>query len=175
MDSFQSPTLKVKQLQAEFETWLRRYIPLPEDVRVLATAWFGVMQKCCNYVDALLCACCDRLLPIAGDAGLAIVNKSAGGKPIDRLTLGQQVQILEALDNIVSSSLRDRFPNVVTHSRVLGKAGVGMLHELSRMRNDFAHRRWKNGDSLVATFLTTASAFCSSQLVAVAIALEDDS
>jgi hypothetical protein len=134
------------------------------------------MQKCCNYVDALVTACCEGLLPIAGDAGVAVVQKIAAGKPLDRLTLGQQVQVLEALDTIVSPELRKRFPSVLGQSRILGKAGIRMLHELSRMRNDFAHRRWQkeDGDHLAFEFLTTASELCSSRLVAVTVALQEE-
>jgi hypothetical protein len=133
------------------------------------------MQKCCNYVDGLVSACCERLLPEAGDPGAALVQKIAAGKPLHRLTLGQYVQILEALDPIVSPELRKRLPTVMNHSRVLGKAGVKMLHELSRMRNDFAHRRWQedDGDRLAFQFLTTASELCTSRLVAVTVALEE--
>jgi hypothetical protein len=82
--------------------------------------------------------------------------------------------VIEALDSIVSPELRSRFPNLMDHSRVLGKAGITMLHELSRMRNDFTHRRWQkeDGDKLAFEFLTTASELCSSRLVAVTMALE---
>ena len=60
--------------------------------------------------------------------------------------------------------------------RVLGRAGINMLHELSRLRNDFAHRRWQkeDGDRLALKLLTTANELCSSRLVAVAAALEED-
>src|SRR6266542_1725803 len=133
MDAIQPLAPKVKPLQAEFTAWLRRYLPMPGHVRVLATAWFGVMQKCCNYVDALVSACSEGLLPVAGDPGVAVLQKIAAGKPLDRLTLGQHVQILTALDTIVSPELRERLPNVMGHSRVLGRAGINMLHELSRM------------------------------------------
>jgi hypothetical protein len=175
MDAIRPLTPKVKPLQTEFAKWLRRYLPLPADVRALATAWFGVMQKCCNYVDALMSACCETLLPVTGDDGVAVVQRIAAGKPLDRLTLGEQTQILEAIDKVVSRELRRRLPNVVGQSRVLGRPGITMLHELSRMRNDFAHRRWQNqdGDRLASEFLTTASKFCNSQLLVVAIALEE--
>jgi hypothetical protein len=175
MDTIQPFAPKVQPIKAEFAEWLRRYLPMPGHVRVMATAWFGVMQKCSNYIDALVSACSEALLTVADEAGVAVVQRIAAGKPIDRLTLGQQVQILEALDGIVSPKLRRRFPAVMDHSRLLGKAGVTMLHELSRMRNDFAHRRWQkeDGDKLALDFLTTASDLCSSRLVAVTMALED--
>lgn len=175
MDAVQPSTPTIKALQTEIAGWLGRYLPVPGHVRALATAWFGVMQKCCNHVDALVSACGERLLPVAGDAGVAAVQKIAGGKPLDRLTVGQHVQILEALDAIVSPGLRGRFPNVMGPARVLGKDVVAMLHDLSRMRNDFAHRRWQkdDGDRLAFKFLTTASELCSSRLVAVTIALEE--
>jgi hypothetical protein len=175
MDVIQPSTPKVKPLQAEFSQWLERYLPLPGHVRVLATAWFGVMQKCCNYVDALLSACSERLLLVAGDAGVGVLQKIAAGKPLGRLTLGQHVQILEALDTIVSREVREHFPNIMEQSRLLGKPGITMLHELSRMRNDFTHRRWskEDGDRLASEFLTAASKLCSSRLVAVTVALEE--
>src|SRR5438128_2317648 len=175
MDAIQPLAPKVEPLRAEFTQWLGRYVPMPGHVRVEATAWFGVMQKCCNYVDALVSACCERLLPVAGDAGVTVVQKIAAGKPLNRLTLGQHVQLLEGLDTIVSRELREHLRNVVGHSRVLGKAGITTLHELSRMRNDFAHRRWQkeDGDRLAIDFLATASELCSSRLVAVSVALEE--
>lgn len=174
MDATHPLTPKVEPLRAEFTGWLRRYLPMPGHVRALATAWFGVMQKCCHNVDTLVNACCEGLLPVAGDAGVAAVQKIAAGKPLDRLTLGQYMQILEALDTIVSPKLRERLPNVVGQSRILGKAGITMLHELSRMRNDFAHGRWQkeDGDRLACDFLTAASELCNSRLVAVMVALE---
>src|SRR6516162_4296407 len=135
MDAMQSSAPKVEPLRAEFAVWLERYLPMPGHVRVLATAWFGVMQKCCHNVDALVSACCELLLPVAGDAGSAVVQKITAGKPLDRLTLGQMVQVLEAIDTIISPKLREFLPNGGGHSRVLGKAGISMLHELSRMRN----------------------------------------
>jgi hypothetical protein len=175
MDAMQSSAPKVEPLRAEFAVWLERYLPMPGHVRVLATAWFGVMQKCCHNVDALVSACCEVLLPVGGDAGAAVVQKITAGKPLDRLTLGQIVQVLEAIDTIISPKLREFLPNGVGHSRVLGKTGIRMLHELSRMRNDFAHRRWQkeDGDRLASDFLTTAYELCNSRLVAVTIALEE--
>ena len=167
MDASRPLAPKVQPIQAEFREWLRRYLPVPGHVRVMATAWFGVMQKCCNYIDALVSACTEALLTVASNAGVAVVQRIAAGKPFDRLTLGQQVQIIEALDSIVSPELRSRFPDLMDHSRVLGKAGITMLHELSRMRNDFTHRRWQkeDGDKLAFEFLTTASKLCSSRLI----------
>ncbi len=175
MDPTPASAPKVEPLRTEFTVWLQRYQPMPGHVRVAATAWFGVMQKCCNYVDALVSACCEGLLPLASDAGGTLVQKIAAGKPLDRLTLGQHVQILEALDTIVSPKLREQLPHVVGNSRVLGKAGITMLHELSRIRNDFAHRRWQKeeGDSLALNFLARASELCRSPLVDAVVALEE--
>jgi len=145
------------------------------EIRALATAWFGVMQKCCKYVEDLVTACADLLSSVAADSGAHVIQKIASGKPIDRLTLGQKSQILEALDAVVSPQLRRRFPNVVG-SRLLGKAGVKMLHELTRIRNDFAHGRWtkEDGDHLAVEFLTAAMELCNSPLVSVTIAIEED-
>jgi hypothetical protein len=133
------------------------------------------MQKCGTKVEALVSACCESLLPLSGDAGMAIVEKIARGKPLDRLTLGERMQILEALDTAISPKLRKRLPELMGTSRLLGKAGIAMLHELSRIRNDFVHGRWdkENGDRLALDFLTTASELCESRVVAVAVALEE--
>jgi hypothetical protein len=176
MDDIQPLAPRVEPLRAEFREWLRRYLPMPGHVGVQDTAWFGVMQKCCNYVDALVNACSEGLLPVAGDHGLAVVEKIAAGKRFDRLTMGQHVQVLEALDTIVSRKLRKRLPSVLGGSRVVGKDGITMLHALSRMRNDFAHRRWQkeDGDRLAVEFLTAATELCSSRLVAVTVALQED-
>ena len=175
MDAIQPLAPKVEPLKAEFTLWLSRYAPMPGHVRVEATAWFGVMQKCCNYLDALVSACIERLLPVAGDAAESVVQKIAAGKPLDMFTLGQHVQLLEALDSIVSHKLRHYLRDVAGHCRVLGKAGITTLHALSRMRNDFAHRRWRkeDGDRMAIEFLATASELCTSRLVAVSVALEE--
>jgi hypothetical protein len=107
----------VEALRAEFAQWLQKYRPLPGEIHVLATAWFGVVQKCCHYLDALVSACCEGLLPVAGDAGVGVVQKIAAGKSFNRLTLGQHVQVLEALDAMISPEIRKRLPNVVGHSQ----------------------------------------------------------
>ncbi len=153
-----------------------RRIHLPE------TKWFGAMGKCCHYVDALIGACLKTLLPIAGEHGVAVIGNVAAGKPLDRLTLGQQVQILEALDAALSRAFWQLYPDVMPHSReveggrLLGRSGVAMLHQLSRMRNDFAHGRWQQNEAekeqFVRVFPTAVSDLCQSRLVFAAMALE---
>jgi hypothetical protein len=43
------------------------------------------MAKCCYYVEALVAACLEKLLPIAGEQGVTMAEKIAKGKPLDRL------------------------------------------------------------------------------------------
>ena len=110
MDAVQPLTPKVEPLRAEFAGWLQT---IPANPRARSRSSHCVVRRDAKMLQLCRCscgACCERLLPIAGDAGVAIVKKVATGKPIDRLTLGQQVQLLEALDTTISRKLRERLP-----------------------------------------------------------------
>src|SRR5438132_949721 len=88
----------VSALRDKFSEWLKGHLPITRYVGVKTTLWFGVMQKCCNYVDALVASCLRKLSPLAGGAGESLVERTSAGKPLDRLTLGQCVHLLDALD-----------------------------------------------------------------------------
>ena len=133
-----------------------------------STLWYGIMQKCCDRVECLLRGCIETLLPIIGDAGLQAAKDVIDGKPLDLMTMGQRVQLLEQLDAEISASLKQKYPEIHLQRRLLGRGGVQMLHKLSRIRNDFVHGRLKMETARQGTleFLSCAEELCRSRLIA---------
>jgi pSer/pThr/pTyr-binding forkhead associated (FHA) protein len=152
-------------------------------LRIPETKWFGAMSKCCHYIEDLVVACLEVLLPLAGARAEPVVNKVAGGKSHDLLTLGQRVKILEELDADISRGFW-RLPYVKTPSyagageepRLLGPEGVAVLRTLLQMRNDFAHGRCDKDqaekEKFAQEFPQAVAWLCQSLLVNAARAVE---
>lgn len=139
-----------------------------------STLWYGIMQRCCERVECLLTDCIETLLPVIGDAGLQAAKDVTGGKPRDLMTMGQRVQLLVQIDAELSTSLKQKYPEVHLQRRLLGRGGAQMLHKLSRIRNDFVHGRleMETGRQATLEFLSCAEELCRSRLIATTAAYQ---
>ena len=61
------------------------------------TTFFGIMARACEELDGILMGAVMELLPIVGEQSKEKVKNVTGGKPVERLTLGQNAQILVTL------------------------------------------------------------------------------
>lgn len=100
------------------------------------------MAKCASYVESLLRASADSLLAAMGAAGDAAVKRAGDGKPLDKLTLGQYIKLLQDLDEPLSRLVADDARLAGIKGPLFGKVCVKLLDRVSRLRSDFVHGRW---------------------------------
>lgn len=97
----------------------------------------GIAQKCYYQIDKMLEICVAESVLRCGEKGRMAVDACAGGKPLNRLTLGERVQVLERLDSCLKRVAEGLVS--LSGSRVIGPKGIKLLHGLSKDRNRFAH------------------------------------
>jgi uncharacterized protein YihD (DUF1040 family) len=121
-----------------------------------ATLWYGIFDKACKRLEELVAEVTDRWVKESGGGGLEIVLKVGQGKPFNRLTLGQLLDVLRQL-------LKKRLvAKDVTQSQ------VDRLERLVSLRNDFEHGRLDYDEGAIEVtirFLHDLQAFCESPLV----------
>ena len=152
---------------------IERWVPELNVPGPRGTLGFGIAQKCYAQVDRILDVCVEETVRVCGDRGMEAVVVCGEGKPLDHLTFGQRVKILEYLDKDLAQVAR---PLVLTlKGRVMGKRELALLKTLTRGRNDFAHgRAWVDSAALIE-LLAQAREFCESQLIRTVSALQQRS
>lgn len=103
------------------------------------TAFYGIMARACEELDIILTAAAHHSLAITDLASSDSVLKITAGKPFDKLTMGQCVQLLIILRPALNNTLAHA-PG--SNEQPFPKQLVALLQTLSRNRNDFAHRRF---------------------------------
>lgn len=106
------------------------------------TAYYGIMARACEHLDHIITTAAIQALSITGSASTNTVQSICGGKPIDKLTMGQCVQLLITLKPALSRALDGQSPQKASQ-RTFPKPLVTLLERLSRTRNDFAHGRFQ--------------------------------
>jgi hypothetical protein len=96
------------------------------------TLWYGIFDKVCKGVERLLGAATTHFLMDAGDPGHKILTMVSEGKTVDRLTLGQHLDVLRALD---------KRQLLAPNRRLLRKVDLKLLERVVGKRNDFEHGR----------------------------------
>jgi hypothetical protein len=161
----------VREVRDALLTSIDRWAPEVISTPPRSTLRCGIAQKCYGQVDRMLELCVSESVIACGQDGQAAVDACAGGKPVDRLTLGERVQVLERLD----SSLWQAVNGLLTlpGSRVMGPKGIKLLHRLSKDRNRFAHDSADLQPAQVTELLARATELCESPLIRSVIALQE--
>jgi hypothetical protein len=159
------------ELLASVARWERQ---LQEPCAIPSTLWFGIMQKCCHGLERLLKACLELLLPHIEETNPQIVMSIAQGKPPDRLTMGQRVSMLVALDNELTRRLRQDYPQFKIEARLIGRRTKSLLERISRARNDFEHARLDHDSHVerAMELLSLTQQLCQSEFVKTARRIE---
>ena len=76
----------------------------------------GVLQRCYSLLDEMLAICVARAVELTDETGLEACRACAAGKPLNRMTLGQRVQVLISLDCALAT-FRDYGPVAVSRIR----------------------------------------------------------
>lgn len=163
----------VGQIRQDLQGWIEAH--LPELPQYHSTLWYGVMQKCGEKLENLIRATAKRLLIVLGPAGDEALTRVGGGKPLQRLTLGQLTKLLQEFEEpIIDLMTKDnRFSTLP--QPLIGKAGVNLMDSVSRMRNDFVHNRWQAERSaeLTVEFLERADRLSRTPIINLAVAIEE--
>jgi len=154
------------RLLTDIDRWAPEVISAPPR----STLRCGIAQKCYAQVDRMLEICVVENVLACGHEGKEAVSACAGGKPLDRLTLGERVQVLERLDSCLWRAVDGLLP--LHGSRVIGPKGIRLLHRLSKDRNRFAHESADLQPAQVTELLARASELCDSPLIRSIIALQ---
>lgn len=119
----------------------------------------------------MLETCVNEAIQQCGDEGIEAVRLCGGGKPTNRLTLGERVQILEKLharlNRVLGSGVARQKPRMV-ESNV-----IRLLHRLSKDRNKFTHVDAEIDPAAVTDLLVLATEFCESKLIKAVIGLQE--
>jgi hypothetical protein len=161
---------ELKKVSDGLLTAIDRWAPEVISAPPRSTLRYGIAQKCYGQIDKMLAICVAETVIACGKEGQTALNACAGGKPLNRLTLGERVQVLERLDSFLAQAV----DGLVTRSGrcVMGPKGVKLLHRLSRDRNRFAHDLVNLQPSEVTELLARASELCDSPLIQFVIALQ---
>ena len=152
--------------------WVDSHLPQLEGADPASTWWYGIMQKCCSYVDKLLLLSAERLLHAVGPEGKEALRQAGEGKSMERLTLGQRAQLIELLEiPSLAWSVRNESP---VEGPLIGKPGIRLLRSISRRRNDFAHDRWspESSHAQAIQFLKDSRQLCDLPIIRLAIEIE---
>ncbi|HEY5895321.1 MAG TPA: hypothetical protein VIT91_19035 [Chthoniobacterales bacterium] len=120
-----------------FRADAQRWLEAVQDIEG-TTAFYGIMARACEHLDHIITTAAFRALVITDAAPSDSVQSITGGKPPDKLTMGQCVQLLITLKPALSRALADR----TLPDSPFPKQLVTLLQNVSRTRNDFAHRRF---------------------------------
>jgi len=163
-----------EELIASIARWERE---LQEACGMRSTLWFGIMQKCCDSLERLLKGCLEIFLPYVEVTCSELVWSIAEGKPPERLTLGQRVSMLVALDHELTRRLRQDYPQFKIEARLIGRRTKKLLERISRARNDFEHARLEHDSHVerAMELLSLTQQLCQSELVKTAGEIEKSS
>ncbi len=142
-----------RQLLADIERWL------PEvDPEVRSTLWHGVFTKAAKQADRLYQLCAEVALDRAGPAGSETLAAVTKGKPPERLTMGERMDVLKSLD-------RQRV--ILGGERIISKTDQQLLEDLTALRNRFTHGAFPSseGPENAQRFLELTRQLCGTELV----------
>ena len=142
-----------RQLLSDIERWL------PEvDPEVRSTLWHGVFTKAAKQADRLYQLCVEVALQLAGAAGPKTLAAVTKGKPPERLTMGERMDVLKSLD-------RQRV--ILGGKRIISKTDQQLLEDLTALRNHFTHGAFPSceGPENTQRFLELARQLCGTQLL----------
>jgi hypothetical protein len=105
------------------------------------TLWAGVYAKAFRSFEVLVASATAHWVSAAQQPGHAVAAEMARGKSLDRLTVGQRVEILRRLCTLGLIANQD-------HAR--WQADMDLLGRLVKKRNDFAHGRFVYDERNVA-------------------------
>lgn len=94
------------------------------------TLWAGVYAKAFRAFEFLMKAATGYWISAAGESGLDVVRDVSRGKPVDRLTVGQQLEVLRRLSTQSALSAQNR---------TSWRTDLDVLARLVKRRNEFAH------------------------------------
>jgi hypothetical protein len=139
-----------KQLLDDIERWSSE---LQAGMR--STLWYGVFTKAQQQVGVLLKGCASTFVWEAGDAGLDAVAALGRGKPLERMTMGDNVKLIKKL-----------------RPDLLSPADRRLLDRMTGLRNEFEHETLsrEQGPAMTAEFLRLAQGLCRSRLLAAVAA-----
>jgi len=157
----------LKNLRDELLDCVDRWSPEIHNARPRPTLRYGILQKCYRLLDRMLEICTVEAISLTGDLGEQACKSCCGGKPPSRMTLGERVQVLEKLDVELMKTLSERMPR--RRARVLGKAGIQLLHSISTNRNLFTHDTSNLDVHQIAEALACGAEFCNLDLVTMII------
>jgi len=127
---------------------------------VRTTLWFGVMHQIAEGVEGILQRAAQVLASQAPDVVTAALERSAGGRGLDRLTLGETVKLIEQANKVLRPS---------DGGRLADRSELSLLDRISKMRNAVAHGRYhpQIGQPALgaAAFLQAARELCISKFV----------
>jgi hypothetical protein len=160
----------IKKVRDALLTAIDRWAPEIVSAPPRSTLRYGIAQKCYAQLDRILEICVAESIIACGKEGPKAVEACAGGKPLNRLTFGERSQVLERLDPFLAKTVVGMVS--LSGLRVMGPAGIKLLHRLSKDRNRFAHDMVNLRQSEVTELLARASQFCESPLIQCVIALQ---
>jgi len=127
---------QVPLFRADAQRWLKAVEGMQG---ITTTAFYGIMARACEHLDHIITTAAFHALAITESASTPTVQSITSGKPPNKLTMGQCVQLLIALKPALSRALANQ-PD--SPKPPFPKQLVTLLESLSRTRNDFAHRRF---------------------------------
>jgi hypothetical protein len=157
----------LRTLREELLLFVVRWQPEISNSTPRPTLQYGIAQKCYTLLDRILAMCTAEAIEMTGAFGEEACRSCCAGKPQSRMTLGERVQVLEKLDRELS-----KVSPKIGGKRALGKAGIGLLHSISKSRNQFIHDGVDMDEHQVAEALRQAAAFCKLDLLSMMIAVQ---
>src|SRR6266700_2848515 len=93
---------QLPRFRADAQRWLKA---VEEMQGMTTTAFYGIMARACEHLDHVITTAALHALSITDGASTDAVQSITGGKPPDKLTMGQCVQLLIALKPSLSRVL----------------------------------------------------------------------
>jgi len=152
----------LRTLREELLLFVVRWQPEVGNSTARPTLQYGIAQKCYTLIDRILAVCTAEAVTLTGRSGEEACRICCDGKPPLRMTLGERVQVLEKLDRELARVLPQ-----IAGKRSLGKAGIGLLHSISKSRNQFIHDGVDMDEHQVAESLRQAAEFCKLNLLSM--------
>lgn len=140
------------ELVRNLDRWSDEFQHGDEDMRLSLIG--GIIGRASAQYEALMRSCLSHLSN--HESGHEVVLVVGKGKPIDRLTAGECVKVLERLD-------RDRA--IEEHRRLLTRDDVKRLERVSRLRSDVVHGRREPDVALGREFVSDLHDICQSKLL----------
>jgi hypothetical protein len=142
--------VRIDLLAAEMLDSLNRWLPeieaaggYPRD-----TLANGMIFSSLRRLDVLLRACVFHLLPLLGKTDEAGLKHFTKGKPMQRMTFGECIGLLQQLDSDLTKAMKAKWPKYPLHGRLVGKEVLALLQAHSKQRNALVHPKLGRQDDL---------------------------